>query len=165
MPIYIYYEPNQNDKVKLQYDNIIDRKGKNLTEDFESTDNISFYPFSLADDKYKNFTTHIFTSKNIENVLRFDCFDITLPYYGNLMKLFIERKNPNTEEKIIVDYNNGNEKHYKQFFAFTSSKWNKSLCSRFLKNEKAGDFFIELTREKFIIIKEKSRPSLYLEEQ
>ena len=111
MPIYIYFPPNQRVKVKVQYNNIVERSKlrQGLTEDFES----SFYPFNLADKSYANFTIHIFTSENIENVLKFDCFDIKLPNYDNHMKLLIERNNPTVKEKIIVEYNNGNDESSK----------------------------------------------------
>ena len=166
MPIYIYFPPNQKVKIRIQYNNIIQRSKlrEGLTEDFESSDTISFYPFNLADEAYANFTIHIFTSENIESVLKFDCFDIKLPNYNSHMKLLIERNNPTIEKKIIVEYNNGNDESSKQFFAFNSRNWNKNTCAKFLKHEKCGEFFIELAREKFLIIKQKSRPSLDLEE-
>ena len=156
MSVHVYFPPKQNVKIRLQCNNLVnrDKVQENLIEEFEFDESVCFYPFNYIQGQHGFFTIHIFTSRNIQNVIHFDRFDIDFPDIDGHMKLMVERTDPLINKRIMVakydEYNNLD----KQYFPFTNINWDKHQCMKFLKDERSEDFYIELCRDKFLIIKQ-----------
>ena len=158
MSIYIHYPTEQEIKVHIVYSEFVDEEcnnkcTKNKKATFSIKEGLDLYPFDYVGQFCESITVYIYTSENIDDVMEFDDFNFELYDNNNTnevryLNLFVERRNSDELEKIIIK--DEIYKNHIRYYGFTWLTWDENVCKRFnIPDVQYDKFRIEFCKEKF----------------
>lgn len=152
MTVSVYFPENQLVKINIHYNNLVQRaiNRSGPIKVIETTEEIAFFPFNLIQESYEYITVHIYTSNDLNNIL-FDCFDVYLRNSNTHVKIFVEKRQPDRQQLITIDFDPKIQGMDKQNLAFSKTNWSRKKFEKLFEDDNCLNFAIEICRDKLLV--------------